>query len=87
MSYVPTMIDSCALVNSQYVAASAPAASSQTAATMTDEIVAVPVTSYHVCWTATAREADGTTTTSSGCTAPSNLVGAGATTAQPVPLL
>lgn len=72
-----TSIDSCTLVNSQYVAASAPPASSQTAATVTDETVAVPVTTYHVCWTATAHNADGTSTTTSGCTAPSSLVGAG----------
>lgn len=74
---VGTSIDSCTLVNSQYVAASAPAASSQTAVTVTDETVAVPVTTYRVCWTATAHAADGTATTASGCTAPSALVGAG----------
>jgi hypothetical protein len=77
-----TSIDSCTLVNSQYVAASAPAASSQTAATVTDETVAVPVTTYQVCWTATAHEADGTSVSASGCTAPSNLAGGGTTPAQ-----
>lgn len=72
-----TSIDSCTLANSQYVAASAPIASSQTPTTVTDETVAVPVTTYQVCWTATAHDADGTSTTTSGCTAPSNLAGAG----------
>lgn len=72
-----TSIDSCTLANSQYVAAAAPAASSQGPAAETQETVAVPVTAYHVCWTATGHNVDGTSTSTSGCTAPSTLAGAG----------
>jgi hypothetical protein len=69
---VSTSIDSCSL-NSY---AAPPSTSSGSVAT-TSEAVSVPVATYRVCWTASARYSDGTSQSTSGCTISSSVGGAG----------
>jgi hypothetical protein len=70
---VSTSIDSCSL--NSYGAS--PSTSSGPVAG-TSAAIAVPVTTYRVCWTASARYSDGTSQSTSGCTISSSVGGAGA---------
>ena len=70
---VSTSIDSCSL--NSYGAS--PSTSSGPVAS-TSAAIAVPVTTYRVCWTASARYSDGTSQSTSGCTISSSVGGAGA---------
>jgi hypothetical protein len=70
---VSTSIVSCAL-NSY----GAPASTSSGPVASTSAAIAVPVTTYRVCWTASARYSDGTSQSTSGCTISSSVAGAGA---------
>jgi hypothetical protein len=69
---VSTSIDSCTM--GQYAA---PASTSSGSVATTNEAVSVPVATYNVCWTASARYSDGTSQSTSGCTISSSVGGAG----------
>jgi hypothetical protein len=74
---VATTVSSCTL-DSIDGAVAAPPATAQGAAAATDGAVSTnPSLVYDVCWTVGARYGDGTTQTSSGCSAASSLAGAG----------
>ena len=69
---VTTSVDSCSLN-----AYAAPASTSSGPVASTSEAVAVPVTTYRVCWTVSARYIDGTSQSASGCTISSSVAGGG----------
>jgi hypothetical protein len=69
---VSTSIDSCSLNNY-----GAPPSTSSGSIATTNEAVSVPVATYRVCWTASARYSDGTSQSTSGCTISSSVAGAG----------
>ena len=72
-----TTISSCTL-NSVDGPIGAPSVTSTGPAAATDESVSTnPALTYHVCWTASASYADGTTANTSGCTLSSSIAGAG----------
>ena len=75
-----TRIDSCRLSDPSGLGYSAPAASSQGQTARTNELVAIPTYQWRLCWSGSATYADGSTQSTSGCTAVSPYAGAGATT-------
>jgi hypothetical protein len=69
---VSTSVDSCSLNNY-----SAPPSTSSGSVASSSAAISVPVTTYRVCWTVSARYSDGTSQSSSGCTISSSVAGAG----------
>jgi hypothetical protein len=68
-----TTVDSCLLGS-----IAAPPATSQGPVASTNQAVSTnPAWSYRLCWMVSARYADGSTQTTSGCTAASSIAGAG----------
>jgi hypothetical protein len=77
---VITRIDSCRLTGPGGTGYSAPATSASGSFATTDEIVSIPTYQWQLCWTASATYSDGTSSSTSGCTATSPYAGAGAST-------
>lgn len=73
---VSTTVNSCVLNSVFGPVAAAPSTSPGPAAATSGAVSLDPAT-YQVCWTVSARYADGSTQSSSGCTTSGTLVGAG----------
>ena len=74
---VTTRIDSCRLTGPGGTGYSAPATSASGSVATTDLLVSIPTYDWQLCWTAGATYVDGTSGSTSGCTAASPYAGAG----------
>ena len=75
---VSTSVDSCTITSSRGTS-SAPPSTSPGPAALTDSGIVWDPSPNQVCWTVSARFADGTSQAKSGCTTTSDIAGAGAT--------
>ena len=73
-----TTISSCALTDGLHTITAPAATSAGPAATTAQAVATTPLSQWQVCWTAGASYADGTGSSTTGCTSASSLAGAGA---------
>jgi hypothetical protein len=71
-----TTISACTLTDGLHDIAAPPATSLGGAAVTTEGVATTPLSQWRVCWTASSTYADGTSKSTSGCTAASSIAGA-----------
>jgi hypothetical protein len=72
-----TTISACTLTDGLHNIAAPAATSLGQAAVTTQSVATTPLSQWRVCWTASSTYADGTSQSTSGCTAASSIAGAG----------
>jgi hypothetical protein len=72
-----TTISACTLSDGLHTIAAPAATSLGQAAVTTESVATTPLSQWRVCWTASSTYADGTSQSTSGCTAASSIAGAG----------